>query len=93
MSTSNSIDSPAFHTRKLSVLSQKLFENSSIDAIAQSVNGPQSKNKEDDSVRPETPYSAREDTKMHRRIACCHFVELVFFMLAFLMLIWLHEVT
>lgn len=32
------------------------------------------------------------ETKLIKRIACCHFMELIFFMFAFLWLIWLHEV-
>lgn len=30
--------------------------------------------------------------QIHRRIACCHFMELILFMFAFLWIIWLHEV-
>jgi hypothetical protein len=79
--------SSAFHVRKLSTVSQNIFQGS-FD-VASPKGG---KTLDTVDAASYTPKTSR-DMQIQRRIACCHFTELVFFMFAFLLLIWLHEVS
>jgi len=82
-------NTPAFHVRKLSTVSQNIFKGS-FDVAA--VGKKTTATLEYAAASLDTPKTSR-DMQIQRRIACCHFLELVFFMFAFLFLVWLHEVS
>jgi hypothetical protein len=89
--TTSSFDgtTPAFHVRKLSTVSQNIFKGS-FDVATM---GEKTTTTLEYVVASlDTPKTSR-DMQIQRRIACCHFLELTFFMFAFLFLVWLHEVS
>lgn len=81
----DSAGSPLFRVRKLSTVSQNIFQNS-FDFVSNTLD-------DKDNVHVEPSTARDREMLIERRIACCHFMELIFFMFSFLVLMWLHEVS